>query len=45
MGKLLASMEKAVRIIAGEVPPNWVHMASEQAARAAKQREGTGDRF
>ncbi len=33
--KLIASMEEAVRIIAGEVPPSRVHTASEMAAKAA----------
>ncbi len=35
MEELIASMQEAVRIIAGEVPPSRVHTASEMAARAA----------
>ena len=35
MEELIASMQEAVRIIAGEVPPNRVHAASDLAARAA----------
>ncbi len=33
--ELIASMEEAVRIVAGEVPPSRVHTASEMAASAA----------
>ncbi len=35
MEELIASMQEAVRIIAGEVPPSRVHTAADLAARAA----------
>ncbi len=42
MEELTASMEEAVRIIAGEVPPSRVHTAADLTARAAARgREGT----
>ena len=39
--ELIASMEEAVRIIAGEMPPARVHTAAELAARTARKRQGT----
>ena len=39
MGELIASVEEAVWIIAGEVSPAQVHTAAELAARAAGERQ------
>ena len=40
---LIASMEEAVRIIAGEQPPARVHTAAELAARSAGKRQEAHD--
>ncbi len=37
--ELIASMEEAVRIMAGDVPPSRVHTVAELAARAAERQE------
>ena len=43
MGELIASVEEAVWIIAGEVSPAQVHTAAELAARAAGERQRAHD--